>query len=363
MANGFDFTDAIATVDRYVATGETPGAALAVAHGPEVVLEYYAGDAAPGRKAGPETLWPLASISKVYTAAAIVTMLERGELNLSMPASSVLPELTGPKGEITLRQLVTHTSGFPYESARMEERLTSKTPIDQILDEAYGEDLVFAPGAAQKYSDYAYGLAGRLAATVAGCSFPDLVRTRVLEPAGLANTFMPPPYSEEGRIADVRGSFGYGTDGSMYNSRYARDLAHPAFGTIATVTDLLRFGLLMAPNGGTGFFSEAGRMMMTTDQTGGDWAAEVAIPRTGIVHPWAVGPMLKGPTGSPDLVSPQSWGHPGASGCVFWTDPANDITMAFVSNSHILHNGIPSWLARLDAAINSTMACATRRAG
>ncbi|HET7034724.1 MAG TPA: serine hydrolase domain-containing protein, partial [Thermomicrobiaceae bacterium] len=259
-------------VAGFVTRGEVAGAGLAVALGGRVVAEGYWGLARPERPAGPEILWPLASTSKLYTAATVMALVERGELTLAQPVSRVLPELAGEGREaITLRQLLTHTSGLIYESPEMEQVLLGHTPLDGILDEAYRHPLLFPPGTGYSYSDFGIGLAGRLAARAAGRPFPELVRALVLEPAGLEQTFMPPPPEEYPRVASVAGVFAFGTDAAMYNSPYALALAHPAFGAVASVRDLLRFGLLFAPTpgGDRRIFSSATIRTMTSDQTGG----------------------------------------------------------------------------------------------
>ncbi|MGI8477891.1 MAG: serine hydrolase domain-containing protein [Thermomicrobiales bacterium] len=350
-----------AFVDRLVTVEGVPGAAVAVAADGRCAFERYAGAAAPGRPAALDTLWPLASISKLYTAAAIVALVEQGALTLSAKVCTLLPEWTGDGREkITLRQLLTHTSGLIYESPAMPEMLAAKTPLAAMVDDALGQPLLFTPGADQRYSDLGYALAARMASAATGKAFPDLVRELVLEPGRLRETFMPPPEAEYGRLAYVSGAFAEGTDGAMYNSRYALDLAHPAFGTVATVRDLLRFGLLFAPDGPERTLSARGVAAMTTDQTGGDFAGEEVVPVTGVVHAWGAGFMLKGRSGTPELVSPQSFGHGGASGCILWVDPLERITIAFVSNRHFNADST-GLLLRLDRAVNVVMAALTRR--
>lgn len=78
-------------LQRFVTVEDVPGAALAVALDGETVFEHYVGDAAPGQPASPATLWPIASISKVYTATVLTALVERGELPFSQPAQMVLP--------------------------------------------------------------------------------------------------------------------------------------------------------------------------------------------------------------------------------------------------------------------------------
>ena len=322
-------------VGKIVRTEGFHGAGVAVLHRGNLVLEEYAGIAGPGRPAGPETLWPVASITKLYTATAIMRLVELGELALIMRAKSVLPRLDGGgKEEITLRQLLTHTSGLIYESPEMPALLARQASLAEIVDGAYESELAFAPGTDQLYSDFGYGLAGRIAAVAMQDEFHDLVRELVLEPAGLTDTFFPPPTSQHARIANITGAMNEGMPGAMYNSAYARGLAHPAFGAVATLRDLLAFGTLFTPHAERRLLSNAGLRTMTSDQTCGDEPGERVYPPAGIIHPWGIGFMLKGRAGVMELVSPSSFGHGGATGCVLWIDPVQDVVLAFVSNRH-----------------------------
>jgi CubicO group peptidase (beta-lactamase class C family) len=324
-----DLRPAFELIDRLVAEEGVPGAALAVAHRGEPVGSHFAGQAAPGAAAGPATLWPLASITKLYTAVTVLGLVERGVLALSTPVRRVLPDFDGKGREkITLRHLLTHTSGLIYESPEMERLLIDQTPLEEIVDEVYRTPLRFAPGEGQAYSDFGFALLGRVAATVTGHSFPALVRELAIEPAGLAETFFGPGPEHADRLAKVTGAMAEGTAGAHYNSPYALALAHPAFGVVASLGDLLRFGLSLTPRGRR-VLSAAALATMTTDQVG-DRAG-----MAGTVLPWGLGCEIRGDgAGFPVLASPDSYGHGGATGCLLWIDPVHDAVVALVSNRH-----------------------------
>jgi CubicO group peptidase (beta-lactamase class C family) len=354
------YESVVEQVGRMVRTEGVQGAAVAVAHRGRVVLEHYEGIAGPGLPAGQDVLWPLASISKLYTATMIVRLVEQGELTLSTRIQSILPRMeSGGRERVTLRQLLTHTAGLIYESPEMARLMAEQTPLSEIVDEAYERPLAYEPGSDQLYSDLGFALAGRAAAVATRRDFADLVRGLVLEPAGLSNTFMPPPAAESARIAYVTGPFAEGTPGAMYNSDYARDLAHPAFGTVATLRDLLTFGLLFTPHAERAILSSAAIRSMVSDQTGGDLPGERVQPISGVIHPWGLGFMLKGRAGTPEFVSPNSFGHAGASGCILWIDPALDVVIAFVSNKHF-NVDQDGFFQRLDRIVNVSTAALTR---
>jgi beta-lactamase class C len=346
-------------LDRLTATGETQGAAIAVAVNGEPMAEHVVGWAREGTPATNRTLWPLASISKVYTAATVMALVERGVLALGTTARGVLPAFDGDGRErITVRHLLTHTSGLIYESPEMGQRLLAQTPLDALVDEVYRHPLLFPPGTRLSYSDLGFALLGRIAAVATGTPFPELVRTLVLEPGDLRETFMPPPSDVADRLAYVTGAAAEGTASAMYNSRYARDLAHPAFGAVATVGDLLRFGLLFAP--GRRVLADATVRTMTTDQTDGHTPYLATDPTTGAPHPWGLGIMVKGRLASPELLSPAAFGHDGATGCALWIDPTHDVAIAFASNRH--YDADPAGFEiRLNRVLNVALACLTRR--
>jgi serine-type D-Ala-D-Ala carboxypeptidase len=347
-------------INRYIQSGAVGGAALAVAHRGAQVLDWSAGNARDGVAANSSTLWPLASISKVYTAAVVMALVERGELSLGTTVTSVLPKFTGDgRDSVTIRHLMTHTSGLIYESPEMEKLLIQQTPYDEMVDEAYTHPLLFEPGSKLSYADYNFAIAGRVCSVVTGKPFPDLVRDLVLEPGGLHDTYMPPPEAEYERLAIVDGSLAAGTDGAMYNTPYAHNLAHPAFGTVATASDLMRFGMLFAPEGKTRILSEAGIRTMTTDQTSGNVSGGPGGFFDSGPRPWGIGFMIKGQSGlGGDLLSNASFGHGGASGCTLWVDPVAEVVVAYVSNSHA-SKGRPPFTERLVRTVNGVMAAVT----
>ena len=117
-------------INKHIQNGGFAGAAIVVARQGKIIHDQYHGNAAPGLAASADVLWPLASISKVYAAAAIMRLVEMGELTLNTLVSQVLPRFTGEGRElIRLRHLLTHTAGMIYESPEMEARLIAQTQM------------------------------------------------------------------------------------------------------------------------------------------------------------------------------------------------------------------------------------------
>ena len=99
-----------ALVDRFVGANEFTGAAVIAYHRGALVREYYAGHAAPGIPATADTIWPLASISKVYSAATMMRLVELGEVTLNTRAKTMLTALTGAcREDVRIRHLLKHT--------------------------------------------------------------------------------------------------------------------------------------------------------------------------------------------------------------------------------------------------------------
>lgn len=347
-------------VDRQVDAGAFNGAALAVLRDGETMVERFAGQAAPGLPAGPGVLWPLASVTKLFTAVVVMRLVELGQLTVNTPVWQILPAFTGAgREDVRVRHLLTHTSGLPYESPEMGARLAAHTSTDALIDEAYETPLLFAPGSRFQYSDYAYGLAGRVAASVGGMPFPDLVRSLITEPMGLADTFMLPEAGGSERIAAVRGVFNDGTDGAMYNSAYGRSLSHPAFSAVSSLHDMVTFLRHFAP-GGPRVLTEATVRAMTSPQTGGAPGEHPLLdgfPRDARI-PWGFGFALQteeAPAVFSELASFSTFGHPGASGCQILVDPVADLIVVLLTNTHIL-TGRDTWLRRQQEIVNACFA-------
>ncbi len=102
-----DYSNLKSFIDRLIETSRCNGAGLAEALDGMPIIEHYAGRARPELAAGPNVLWPIASISKLYTAAAITGLVEQGDLTLGIRVSNVLPGFTGGGREsVTLQAAV-----------------------------------------------------------------------------------------------------------------------------------------------------------------------------------------------------------------------------------------------------------------
>ncbi len=343
-------------IEQAISAGEYVGAAVGVAVDGRVIVEHYAGEATPGTPSSPETIWPLASISKCFTAAMVMSLVERGDLSLETRVHDLLPRFRDDgREEIRVRHLLGHTSGLRYESPELDELLLAQSPLAAIIEDAITAPPLFPAGERFHYSDDAYLLAGHLAQVVTGERYADLVQSLVVEGMNLGATWVMPPLAAHGRIAKVRGVLAEGTDGAMYNSEYGLALGHPAFGVVSSLRDVLRFAAHFAP-GGPRIHRVATVSLLTEPQPdlrghhplwpelGDD--AEIGWGLTFEVQ------IEAGPASLSRHVAPGAFGHPGASGCRVVVDPASRTTVVVLTNTH-LGTGLVPWRTRLDALVDA----------
>lgn len=139
----------------------------------------------------PDTLFRIGSITKQFTAAAILKLAEAGSLSLDDPAIRYLPELPPAWAPMTIRMLLNHSSGLPNVTAlpgyATQLGRIERSPMETVAL-LYREDLLFPPGTGHEYSNTGYILLAGLIERVTGQSFARYLTDAVLAPAGLAST-------------------------------------------------------------------------------------------------------------------------------------------------------------------------------
>jgi CubicO group peptidase (beta-lactamase class C family) len=232
-------------IDEAIADGTVPGAVLAAGLGDaEPLLLYVAGDAQHDDEArrpmSADTIFDLASLTKVVaTLPCVLLLVASGQLGLDDQVCRYLPEFSGPgKDQVTVRQLLTHTSGLPDQRKYYELRMDAATARSAAL----AEPLVCAPGSVVRYSDIGFIALGELAAALAGCGLAELARQLVFEPLGLADTGYLPPASLTSRIASTELVAGRAKTGVVHdeNAELLGGVAGHA-GLFATAADLSRY--------------------------------------------------------------------------------------------------------------------------
>jgi CubicO group peptidase (beta-lactamase class C family) len=171
--------------------GDGPGAALLVVQdGRDVVRRGYGlADLESGVRATPATNFRLASVTKQFTAAAVLLLAEDGRLGLDDPVRRWLPSLPPGADAVTIRHLLTHTSGLVDYEDLMAPGATAQVHDADVLALLEGERrLYFAPGSAWRYSNSGYALLALVVERASGRSFADFLHERIFAPLGMAGT-------------------------------------------------------------------------------------------------------------------------------------------------------------------------------
>ena len=172
-------------------SGEVPGAAVLVLRDGQPLLRrgYGLADLDAGTPVTPATNFRLASVSKQFTAAAIVLLAQDGKLSLDDPVRKWLPSLPEVAGPITLRHLLTHSSGLvDYEDLMAPDAVGQVHDIDVLHLLEREHRLYFAPGSDYRYSNGAYALLALIVGKASGRDFASFLHERIFQPLGMAHS-------------------------------------------------------------------------------------------------------------------------------------------------------------------------------
>lgn len=311
-----------------VAAGDIPAAALAVGDADGAIRsETFA--AGPRERIDPQSYFFLASLTKPIVATAAMQLVDNGSLDLNEPVAGYLPQFaTAGKDQVTLRHLLTHTSGVPdipvdtirreHPSAARMTQLTLAAPLN------------FAPGTRWEYCSASFYLIGLLIEKLSGLPYPDYLRRRLFEPLGMEATFDP-----RGSGRQLVRVHGVGADSWLrrfFLLRYLVSTAIPGGGLWGTLDDLLRFGAASmrprATDDGYVPLSPATAELMMEDHVHG-----VVGEVDGETKPvyfglgWGKPTLMREVPGSPRAV-----GHGGATGTRLWIDPDSELVFVFFTN-------------------------------
>ena len=304
-----------------------PGAALAVGVRDTVLTEVGIGRERWGRLAPPvdpdRTLYDLASLTKVVaTTTAVMVLVDDKKMSLDDPVAKFLPAFTGGgRGKVTIRHLLTHTSGLPA-SARLE----GSAPGDRLYNVVAHTRLIAEPGEDVLYSDAGFAILGLAASAAAGQPLPAFLRSRVWEPLGMAHTRFQPGFPCDSCAPTLTLDDGTPFTGKT-NDPFARELGGITgnAGLFSTAADLGRWAAMIA-NGGS--FNgvqiirpetlrqfERIQSGAGTRALGFEWfCAEGTVPDTrGCKEPYA-------------------FGHTGYTGTSIWIEPGRGTWVVLLSN-------------------------------
>lgn len=180
-----DRMDSIVTV--VLVERQAPGAAVAIVRRGELVFAqgYGLADQASARPVKVETIFQLASLTKPFTAMAVLLLIEEGKVGLDAPAKRYLPWLPKHYVAITVRQLLTHTSGVARDLRREN---VDEFPPAEFRRRLEAAPASFTPGAKWEYSNTGYTLLSLIAEATSGQEFGAFLDARIFRPLGMVRT-------------------------------------------------------------------------------------------------------------------------------------------------------------------------------
>ena len=346
-----DLVRASETVEREIRRGGFPGAALAIGRRDQVVVERgvghlgWYGSSAP---VDPDlTVYDLASLTKVVaTTTAVMLLVEDGTMGLDTPVREYLPGFTGgSKDLVTIRHLLTHTSGLPAGTS-----LSAPSPM-LSLHRAIDTRLTRSPGASVVYSDIGFIVLAAAAERAAGEPLYRLLDRRVFGPLGMrSTTYMPGAWCERCAPTEEK------RDGSLHRGVVHDPLAQQLggiaghAGLFSTVHDLARFAAMLSRGGeldGVRVMKEETIRLFTERQPGADTRA--------------LGWDTPDPSGSGAAglkISPRAFGHTGFTGTSLWVDPEKGTWAVLLSNRTFQPRG-PNRMQSIRRQVNDLVAAAT----
>jgi CubicO group peptidase (beta-lactamase class C family) len=230
LAAAFPEIDSLFT--RWVERQRMPGAAMGVIIDGELAWVQVAGvvDVASRAPVTPDTVFRIASMTKSFTAEAILKLRDEGKLALDDPVSRYVPELAGlppptrDSPALTIRHLLTHSEGFPEDNPWGDRQLAQ---TDETMRAWMRGGIPFstAPGTAYEYSNYGFAILGQVVARASGQPYAGFMRAGILDPLGMkASTF------EASEVPRDRLARGY----KWENGKWVDEpiLPHGAFGSM-----------------------------------------------------------------------------------------------------------------------------------
>jgi len=323
---------------------QVPGAQFAIYRGGLTVTDEIGElEFGTGLRVTRDAVFPIGSITKFFTATVAMILVADGDADLDAPIRDYVPEMGNLGAMISLRQLLSHTSGLAESSGMGEE--SSSSLRHYIVDHICGSNLVLPPGTGFSYSNPGYIVAGRLIETVTGMSWSEAVESILLRPLGIEPTFVNPPETIPPRHQVATG---HSVNTAVGRIRPVRQELAPAFAPVGALAvsavDLVKLGLIHVGPGRPDVLpvAYAGQMRK-------------AVPRAdpfGLADGWGPGLAVY-------WHRPAVWvGHDGnanGTSCYVRINPADGWVVALTSNSN---TGVGLWqefraeLARAGVPIN-----------
>jgi CubicO group peptidase (beta-lactamase class C family) len=319
-----------------IVANEVPGVVTVVATPGSVLRVNAQGWADPEHKSSMrvDSIFWIASMSKPITAIAVLMLMEEGKLSLDDPIAKYVAELAslktadGKTPRITLRHLLTHTSGMG--EATDEETKAART-LSDLIPAFASKPLAFEPGSKWQYSQSGILTLGRIIEIVSGFPFEVFLRKRIFDPLGMKDTTfylseaqMPrwviPARREGEQLVPAEIALLYGHP-PTWRGHYPASNG----GLFSTAPDYTRLAQMLLNGGvldGRRYLTAQSVRMMSTVQTGD--LVTGFTPGNG----WGLGVcIVRQPQGITAMLSPGSFGHGGGYGTQFWIDTKRGVAL------------------------------------
>jgi CubicO group peptidase (beta-lactamase class C family) len=319
-----------------IVLNEVPGAVTVVTTRNSVLRINAQGWADPEHKSfmRVDSIFWIASMSKPTTAIAVLMLMEEGKLSLDDPIAKYVPELAGLKTadgktpRVTLRHLLTHTSGMG--EATDEETKAPRT-LSDLIPAFASKPLAFEPGSKWKYCQSGILTLGRIVEIVSGLPFEVFLRNRIFDPLRMKDTTfylseaqMPrwviPARREGEQLMPAEIGLLYGHP-PTWRGHYPASNG----GLFSTAPDYTRLAQMLLNGGvldGRRYLTAESVRMMSTIQTGN--LVTGFTPGNG----WGLGVcIVRQPQGVTEMLSPGTFGHGGVYGTQFWIDMKRGVAL------------------------------------
>jgi CubicO group peptidase (beta-lactamase class C family) len=344
---------ALQLLDQEVNAGRIPGATACVVRKGKIVTEYAVGWAVKTeqqqRAMDYSTVFDLASLTKVMaTLPAILLLLERGIIRLKDPVSLYIPEFAANgKGEVTIRQLLTHTSGL----AAHRVMYTQGWSQSEILKYIWDQPLDYSSDSQMVYSDLGFITLGAIVEKAAGMALNQFVKNEIYQPLSMNDTLFTPPDEWKERIASTEfdPSLGRCKQGEVHDDNcYALGGVSGHAGLFASAKDVAIYGQMWLNGGNYGDCRLFSPITTETATMGSTLSIEGANRGLG----W----VLKNDQwdASGDLFSPFTYGHTGFTGTSITCDPKNELLVVLLTNR--VHFGRELSVVRLRSIFHNAVA-------
>lgn len=305
-----------------------PGAVISVSYQNEILVQEAVGYRVVHPSLEPmklDTVFDIASLTKVVaTLPAILLLLERGKLHLEERVGSFLPDFNQfEKSAVTIKHLLTHTSGLPSHRQYYRQALQ----VDEIIQSICMEKLEFLPGTKVTYSDLGFILLSKLVEIITEERFDAFIKREIFDPLEMKETQFNPSFVKNRYAA---------TEFSKKLQVYKQGIVHDEnaevmggisghAGLFSTLSDLTHFASMVERKGlyqGNRTLSEAAINLSLRNYT------NHSQEQRGLA--WLLKSSGMSPCG--DLFSDRSYGHTGFTGTSIWFDPEINLHVIFLTN-------------------------------